>query len=585
MGGGREKGGAAPQAQGAKETPGASPHSPTPSLPHSRRDGYVELPYTLPQDSTLFLLLREKTPEIWLRKLDWIAENGGMALLNIHPDYLRFAGEPPSPRTYPFGLYADLLRQISQRYAGNFWSAPPAGVARFVRQSVVPLITEWQPSRFLKPQRSVSPRSNGTAGRILMLVENKYPADTRVRNEANLLVSAGYNVTVISLGGRGLRRSEMVDGVRVYRLPRVELFNKTVAKPGLFGRLMLSVKSLVGYTVEYFYFTTACLLTSCYVFVRRGFDAIHTHNPPDTLFLVALPFKLLGKKYVFDHHDLCPELYRSRYNCGETFVTRVLRATEWCSLKLANVTIATNESYKNVQMNRGGRDPAAIFIVRNGPNKLRMTQIAPSPRLRGLNKCILVYIGSLNPQDGVDYLLRSLRHLKEDLRRTDFHCVIMGTGDSLEDLRTLAGELGLDGNVELTGYVSDEDLQANLAAADICMDPDPSSPLNDVSTWIKIMEYMAYAKPIVSFDLTETRYSARDAAVYVKPNDELEFAWAVARLMDAPDERKRMGEFGRKRVEEDLQWSVVGKNLLAAYHQLLGARRAADSVVAVEKVG
>ncbi len=198
-----------------------------------------------------------------------------------------------------------------------------------------------------------------------------------------------------------------------------------------------------------------------------------------------------------------------------------------------------------------------------------MKRVPPSQRLRGMGKSILVYIGSLNPQDGVDYLLRSLHHLRYGLRREDFHCIIIGSGDSLEDLRELSKALELADNVELTGFVSDADLQANLAAADICVDPDPSSPLNDVSTWIKVMEYMAYAKPIVSFDLAETRYSAQDAAVYVRPNDEHEFAQAIALLMDDPERRTRMGEFGRRRVVEHLQWSVVGKNLIEAYRHLL----------------
>jgi glycosyltransferase involved in cell wall biosynthesis len=170
----------------------------------------------------------------------------------------------------------------------------------------------------------------------------------------------------------------------------------------------------------------------------------------------------------------------------------------------------------------------------------------------------------------VDYLLRSLRDLAYKLNRKDFYCVIMGTGDSLEDLRALARDLNLDGYVELTGYVSEEDLMSNLSAADICVDPDPSSPLNDVSTWIKIMEYMAYAKPIVSFDLRETRYSAQEAAMYVRPNDELAFAKAVETLMDDPDRRRKMGECGHRRVKEHLQWSVVGKNLVEAYRQLIG---------------
>jgi glycosyltransferase involved in cell wall biosynthesis len=296
---------------------------------------------------------------------------------------------------------------------------------------------------------------------------------------------------------------------------------------------------------------------------------MHAHNPPDTLFLVGLPFKLLGKKFVFDQHDLCPELYRSRYGAAEGFASRLLRILEWYSLKLADVTIATNESYKRIQIERANKNPRDVFIVRNGPNQMRMTPIAPSARLRGMNKCILCYIGSLNPQDGVDHLLRSLRHLLYELKRSDFHCVIMGTGDSLQDLRNLADKLQLNGCVELPGFVPDEDLQSNLAAADICLDPDPSSPLNDVSTWIKVMEYMAYGKPIVAFDLKETRFSAGDAAIYVRPNEEAEFAETVAQLMGQPELRRKMGAFGRRRVEDELQWNKVGRNLLTAYETLL----------------
>src|SRR6266576_6243472 len=325
------------------------------------------------------------------------------------------------------------------------------------------------------------------AGRILMIVENYFPQDTRVKNEADLLTNAGYQVSVIALREKGQPRRETVNGIEVYRVPHLELF-KTAgsADHSRAALFLLKLRVSLGYLMEYCYFTVACLLVASYVFVRRGFDVIHAHNPPDTLFVVALPFKLVRKKFVFDHHDLCPELYRSRYRSEEGFYTGLLRLFEWCSLKLADITIATNESYKEVQMKRANKDPQTIFVVRNGPDKLRMSPVPPSPRLKAMNKCILCYVGSLNPQDGVDYLLRSLRYLLRDLKRSDFHCVIMGAGDSLQDLRDLAGSLQLNGCVELTGFISDEDLQANLAAADICVDPDPSSPLNDVSTWIKV---------------------------------------------------------------------------------------------------
>jgi len=402
-----------------------------------------------------------------------------------------------------------------------------------------------------------------------MFVENSYPQDTRVKNESDALTAAGFAVTVVCMRKKGQTKSEVLDGIQIYRLPRLELFQKTPSpNPGFFERVVLKLKSVVGYFSEYVYFTSACFVMSLYIAFKHGFDAIHAHNPPDTLFAVALPWRLAGKRYVFDHHDLCPELYRSRYGAGNDFLARVLQFVEWCNLKLANVTIATNESYKQFHIERGGRKPETIFVVRNGPNKRRMQVATPSPRLRAMGKTILVYIGSLNPQDGVDYLLRSLKHLRYDLKREDFHCVIMGSGDSLEDLRKMAAELKLSDRVELPGFVSDKDLQENLAAADICMDPDPSSPLNDVSTWIKIMEYMACGKAIVSFDLKETRYSAREAALFVPPNDEMAFAQATAKVMDDPALREKMGKFGRERVERELQWSVVSQNLVAAYQSL-----------------
>jgi glycosyltransferase involved in cell wall biosynthesis len=412
-----------------------------------------------------------------------------------------------------------------------------------------------------------------SASKILMLVENCFPQDTRVANEASLLTDAGYEVSVVALRRQGQARHEVLNGIEVYRLPTLELFKKTpFANVNRMNLLLVKLKSFLGYVAEYCYFTAACLIVSTYIFVRRGFNVMHVHNPPDTLFLVALPFKLLGRKFVFDQHDLCPELYRSRYGAAEGLATRLLRILEWCNLKLADVTIATNESYKQIQIERANKNPRDVFVVRNGPNQMRMAPVEPSARLRGMNKCILCYIGSLNPQDGVDYLLRSLRHLLYDLKRSDFHCVIMGTGDSLLDLRKLAAKLQLNGCVELLGFVSDEDLESNLAAADICVDPDPSSPLNDVSTWIKVMEYMAYAKPIVAFDLKETRFSAGKAAVYVQPNKEAEFAQTVARLMGQPELRKEMGAYGRRRVEEELQWNKVGRNLLTAYETLLAKK-------------
>jgi glycosyltransferase involved in cell wall biosynthesis len=408
-----------------------------------------------------------------------------------------------------------------------------------------------------------------SAGKVLMLVENHFPSDVRVRNECEFLREIGYEITVVCLKRKGQKSSELVGGIRVYRVPKVEFFEKTpVEHQSPLQRGWIKGKAFLGYVGEYAYFTSCCLAIGAYVAARHGIDVIHAHNPPDTLFLAALPFKLLGKKFVFDHHDLAPELYQSRYGAKGRVVLWGLRWAEMLSLRLADVTIATNQSYKEIQIKRGGVHPDHCFVVRNGPSSDRMTVVAPSERLRRMGKPILCYIGCLNPQDGLDYLLRALSHLTYDLQRTDYHCVIMGQGDSLASLKEMNRRLKLEEYVEFTGFIPDADLLSNLSAADICLDPDPSSPLNDLSTWIKIMEYMAYGKPIVSFDLKETRYSAQDAAIYVKPNDEREFAVAIARLIDDPALRAQMGAFGRERVERELQWKCVGKNLASAYKAL-----------------
>jgi glycosyltransferase involved in cell wall biosynthesis len=409
-----------------------------------------------------------------------------------------------------------------------------------------------------------------SVGKVLMLVENHFPSDVRVRNECELLRENGYEITVICLRRNGEKRFENLKGIRVYRVPKVEFFEKTPAdRQSPLQRSWVKCKAVLGYVGEYAYFTSCCFVISGYVALRYGIDVIHAHNPPDTLFLAALPFKLIGKKFVFDHHDLAPELYQSRYSAKGQVILWGLRWAERLSLKLADVTIATNESYKEIQIKRGGVRPDRSFVVRNGPNADRMTVVAPNGRLRQMGKSILCYIGCLNPQDGLDYLLRALSYLTYDLKRTDYHCVIMGQGDSLENLKDMSRRLKLEEYVEFTGFIPDADLLSNLSAADICVDPDPSSPLNDHSTWIKIMEYMAYGKPIVSFDLKETRYSAQEAASYVKPNDEREFAVAIAKLMDDQPLRARMGAFGRARVERELQWNCVGRNLVNAYKALV----------------
>jgi glycosyltransferase involved in cell wall biosynthesis len=232
--------------------------------------------------------------------------------------------------------------------------------------------------------------------------------------------------------------------------------------------------------------------------------------------------------------------------------------------------IATNESYRAIEMARGRVPAERITVVRNGPHLESLHPVEPDAALRQRAGTILGYVGRMGPQDGVDYLLRALYHLVYDLDRRDVFCVIIGKGDMLPELKTLAKELDVEKHVWFTGWIPDEDLIRYLSTADICIDPDPSNPFNDHSTMVKMMEYMALGKPIVAFDLPEHRVTAQAAALYARPNDELDFARQIAALMDDPERRKTMGQQGQERVETELAWSHQEEHLLEAYDALLG---------------
>lgn len=389
--------------------------------------------------------------------------------------------------------------------------------------------------------------------RVLMLLENSpYVSDSRVRREAETLVGAGYQVTVISPANSAGPGTMVLNGVRVYRYP-----------------LPPTSSGFLGYLVEYGYSLVVAFFLSIYVFFRHGFDIIHAHNPPDLYVLIAAFYKPFGKRFVFDHHDLAPEMYYARFGGqGNPLVFRALQFFERLSCRLADHVIATNHSYRAMEMERGGVPAERITVVRNAPDPKRMRLVEPDPQLRQSGKAIIGYVGALGAQDGLDYLLRALRHLVYDLGRTDFYCVIVGKGDTLPALRQLATELRINDHVHFTGWVSDDDLLRYLSSADICVDPDPKNPFNDRSTMIKMMEYMALAKPIVAFDLTEHRVTAQDAAVYARPNDELDFARRIAELIDDPERRRVMGLRGQERVTTQLEWSHQAAQLLSVYDRL-----------------
>jgi len=388
-------------------------------------------------------------------------------------------------------------------------------------------------------------------GRVLILSENlSVPFDRRVWQEALALTGAGHRVTVVC--PRGTRRDRepevVLQGVRIRRF-----------------RIRESGGGKLGFVGEY----GLALFHMLRLSLGLGrFDAVHMTNPPDLLFLAGIPHRLRGARLVFDHHDLAPELYRSRFGGGDGAMYRVLLLAERITYALADMVIATNESYRAVALGRGRRRPEQVVVVRTGPAADRFPPTDPDPALRAGAPHLLVYVGVMGPQDGVDVAVSALAILRDDLGRTDWRAVFVGDGESREDAMRLASESGLDGMVSFTGRVPDADLVRHIASADVCLAPDPPSPLNDVSTMTKVMEYMMMGRPMVSFDLPETRVSAGDAAVYAR--DEADFARLVAALMDDPAARDSMGAAGRERIRTGLSWEHSAEALVSAYRGLIG---------------
>ncbi|MGQ0573031.1 MAG: glycosyltransferase family 4 protein [Pseudonocardia sp.] len=386
------------------------------------------------------------------------------------------------------------------------------------------------------------------ARRALILVENlSVPFDRRVWQEATTLRDDGWQVHVICPQGatRDTEREVTVDGVHIQRYP-----------------LRPAVGGPVGFVKEYGTALLQTLRLAAKVARTGRVDVVHACNPPDIFFVVGLLFKLRGARFVFDQHDLIPELYESRFDRGRDLLYRAVCLAERVTYRLADVVIATNESYRAAALGRGRKRPDRVFVVRSAPQVERFRPVPPDPSIKRGAPHLLAYLGVMGPQDGIDYALRALVHLRD---RDDWRAVFVGSGDCFDEMVALRDELGLADRVDFTGRVSDADLVRYLSTADVCLAPDPRNPLNDVSTMNKIMEYMAMARPIVSFDLREARVSAADAALYATPNDEAEFAALVGQLLDDPAARERMGEIGRARVEGPLSWKHSAEALLEAY--------------------
>jgi len=402
-------------------------------------------------------------------------------------------------------------------------------------------------------QGSSVPSKPARPRRILILVENlPSPFDRRVWQEATTLRDHGYEVSIICPTGKGFdRRHEEIDGIAIYRY-----------------WLPVEASGAVGYLLEYSAALIWTMLLSVRVLATRGFDAIHACNPPDLLFLIGGLYKFfLGKKFLFDHHDINPELYEAKFGRRDFLYRMMIRLERW-TFAVADVSIATNESYRKIAIERGRMDPARVFVVRSGPQLQRLRIVAAQPALKHGRRFLVGYVGVMGEQEGIDYLLRAAAHMVHVKGRRDVHFGLVGGGTSLDRLRKLARELDIDDFVTFTGRVPDAELLDMLNTADVCVNPDVANEMNDKSTMNKIMEYMALGKPIVQFDLTEGRVSAGDASLYAKPNDAVDLAQKILQLLDDEALRARMGAFGRRRIIEELEWRHEVPKLLAAYQAL-----------------
>jgi glycosyltransferase involved in cell wall biosynthesis len=388
--------------------------------------------------------------------------------------------------------------------------------------------------------------------RVLILLQNEpVPSDRHVWNQSTALARAGYDVTVICPTGedRDRTRFERRDGVSIHRYePR------------------RADERAAGYALEYLAALRSIRRLARHLARERRFDLVHACSPPDFLLLAALGLRRRGARFVFDHHDLTPELYLTRFGGGP--LHRLTLVAEQVAFRSADVILSVNDSYRRVAIERGRRDPDDVIVVRTGPDLTRFVSSETDPSLKRGRRFLLSYVGVMGPQDGVDQALLALAELRA--LREDWHAVFMGDGAVVEEMQALAGELGLAGCTEFTGWVGHDTISRVLSTSDVCLAPDPKNALNDVSSMIKISEYMAMSRPIVSYDLAESRVAAGDAAVFAAAGDHAGFAALISELLDDPGHRAAMGAAGRARVEGLLAWKHQERSLLAAYARALG---------------
>lgn len=389
--------------------------------------------------------------------------------------------------------------------------------------------------------------------RVLIVVENlPVPLDRRVWLEASTLADAGYTVSVICPMGRGWTKAyEEIDGVGIYRYPE-----PPEAHSGA-----------VAYAREYLHALWHMFRLARTVRRDRGFDVIHGCNPPDLIFLLALRYRMTGVRFLFDHHDVCPELFEAKFN-KRGLLYKIMLVWERLTFASAHVSIATNESFREIALSRGKMAPENVFVVRSAP---RIETFVPAPgdkTYRNGASTVLGYVGVIGQQEGMDLLILAAEYLIRDLGYNDVHFVIIGFGPALDEMKSDVQARGLDEYFLFTGPLFGEKMLAALNAVDIGLSPDPKNAMNDISTMNKVMEYMTLKKPVVQFDLAEGRASAGEASLYAQPNDPIEFAKQIAWLIEHPEERERMGQAGRERVLDRLSWKDSAPHLLGAYSRV-----------------
>lgn len=395
-----------------------------------------------------------------------------------------------------------------------------------------------------------------TTRKVLMLVENlPVPNDPRVWMEATTLQGAGYEVSIICPKGATTCQESYIciDRIHIYRywLPEIQV-------------------KYLAHVIEYGLALLMTFLLSIKVFFRHGFDVIHAANPPDMFFLIGLCYRVLGKKFIFDQHDLAPEMFQVIFGSRNKLITATLKRLELWSYRFAHLVITANETFRGFAMKQGHCPPEKVFVVRNGPDLLRFGAIEPAAALpfAGRRRHLLAYIGVMGKQDGVENILYALDELVHKRNRQDISLMLIGEGSASCQLHDLAQKLKLEEYIFFTGWMEKKEALTYLAAADIGLQPDPQNGLNEFCTMIKTMEYMALGLPIVCFDLAETRYSAGEVALYAVPNQIEDFASKIETLLDDKMLRNAMGATGRRRIEEDLSWQHSQKCLLAAYQTL-----------------